>query len=63
MTYIIPSGTRIGHVLLKVADLDRSEKFYHDLLGFEIQQQYGSQAVFQDYTPAVIGQGLPKYGN
>ena len=46
MSYIIPSGTRIGHVHLKVADLDRSVKFYHDLLGFEIQQQYGSQAVF-----------------
>ena len=46
MSYTVPSGTRIGHVHLKVADLDRSLKFYHDLLGFEIQQQYGSQAVF-----------------
>jgi catechol 2,3-dioxygenase len=46
MSYTVPSGTRIGHVHLKVADLDRSLKFYHDLLGFEVQQQYGSQAVF-----------------
>jgi catechol 2,3-dioxygenase len=46
MSYTVPSGTRIGHVHLKVADLDRSLKFYHDLLGFEVQQQYGSQAIF-----------------
>ena len=44
--YKIPSGTRIGHVHLKVADLDRSLKFYRDLLGFEVQQYYGEQAAF-----------------
>jgi catechol 2,3-dioxygenase len=37
---------RIGHVHLKVADLDRSLAFYRDVLGFEVTQRYGSQAVF-----------------
>jgi catechol 2,3-dioxygenase len=46
MAYIIPSGTRIGHVHLKVANIEKALKFYHDLLGFEIQQHYGSEAVF-----------------
>jgi catechol 2,3-dioxygenase len=38
--------TRIGHVHLKVADLGRSLRFYCDVLGFEVTQRYGSQAVF-----------------
>ena len=46
MSYTIPPGTRIGHVHLKVADLERSLKFYRDLLGFEVQQYYGDSAVF-----------------
>jgi catechol 2,3-dioxygenase len=37
---------RIGHVHLKVADLDRAIAFYRDVLGFEITQRYGHQAVF-----------------
>ena len=45
-SYIIPAQTRIGHVHLKVGDLDRSLKFYQGILGFEIQQRYGTQAVF-----------------
>jgi catechol 2,3-dioxygenase len=44
--YIVPKDTRIGHVHLKVADIDRSLKFYQGLLGFQIEQRYGSQAVF-----------------
>lgn len=36
----------IGHVHLKVADLDRSIAFYRDVLGFELQQRFGSQAAF-----------------
>ena len=44
--YIIPAQTRIGHVHLKVSDLDRSLRFYCDLLGFEITTMYGSQAAF-----------------
>lgn len=38
--------TRIGHVHLKVADIERSLGFYRDVLGFEVTQRYGSQAVF-----------------
>ena len=44
--YQIPAQTRIGHVHLKVADLDRSLQFYRDLLGFELTMLYGSQAAF-----------------
>lgn len=46
MDYTIPAHTRIGHVHLKVSDLDKALSFYHDLLGFEIMQRYGSEAVF-----------------
>src|SRR5687767_8062443 len=46
MAYKIPVQTRIGHVHLKVTDLDRALQFYRDLLGFEITQFYGSSAVF-----------------
>lgn len=38
--------TRIGHVHLKVADLDRALAFYMDVLGFDLTQRYGSQAAF-----------------
>ncbi len=46
MSYTIPAQTHIGHVHLKVADLDRALSFYKDLLGFEITQRYGDSAVF-----------------
>lgn len=39
-------GTRIGHVHLKVADLDRALGFYCGVLGFELKQRYGGQAAF-----------------
>jgi catechol 2,3-dioxygenase len=42
----IDSGVRIGHVHLKVADLDRALKFYCGVLGFELQQKFGSSAAF-----------------
>lgn len=42
----IPSGTRIGHVHLKVADLERALGFYCGVLGFELMQRMGSQAAF-----------------
>lgn len=38
--------TRIGHVHLKVADIERSLRFYRDVLGFEVTQRYGDQAAF-----------------
>lgn len=44
--YAIPAQTRIGHVHLKVSDLKRSMAFYCDLLGFEVTQKYGNDAVF-----------------
>lgn len=44
--YKIPAQTRIGHVHLKVSDIQRSLDFYHGLLGFEIVTTYGDQAVF-----------------
>jgi catechol 2,3-dioxygenase len=44
--YQIPAQTRIGHVHLKVADLERSLQFYRDLLGFEVIALYGDQAAF-----------------
>ncbi len=44
--YIIPPQTRIGHVHLKVADLERALGFYRDLLGFELTTMYGTQAAF-----------------
>lgn len=46
MDYKLPAQTRIGHIHLKVSDLDKALAFYHDLLGFEIMQRYGTQAVF-----------------
>ena len=46
MSYTVPSQTRIGHVHLKVADLERSLSFYRDLLGFTEMQRYGDGAVF-----------------
>lgn len=44
--YKIPAQTRIGHVHLKVANLERSLEFYQGLLGFELRTLYGSQAAF-----------------
>lgn len=46
MSYTVPPGTRIGHVHLKVSDIQRSLEFYRDLLGFELQQMYGEGAAF-----------------
>jgi catechol 2,3-dioxygenase len=44
--YAIEPGVRIGHVHLKVADLERALGFYHGILGFEIMQRIGDSAVF-----------------
>lgn len=46
MTTKAPDGTRVGHIHLKVADLDRAIAFYRDVLGFELTQRYGTQAAF-----------------
>jgi catechol 2,3-dioxygenase len=42
----VAAGTRIGHVHLKVADLERALGFYCGVLGFELTQRHGDQAAF-----------------
>jgi catechol 2,3-dioxygenase len=42
----IDPGVRIGHVHLKVADLQRSLDFYCGVLGFQLNQRFGNQAAF-----------------
>lgn len=46
MAFTTHPQTRIGHVHLKVADLDRAIAFYRDVMGFTLQQHYGNQAAF-----------------
>lgn len=46
MSYKVPATTRIGHVHLKVSNLEKALKFYRDILGFEVMQYYGDSAVF-----------------
>src|SRR6476646_6877910 len=42
----IDAGVDIGHVHLKVADVDRAREFYCGVLGFELMQRYGADAAF-----------------
>ena len=42
----VDARVRIGHVHLKVADLERAIAFYRNVLGFELTQRYGRQAAF-----------------
>ena len=44
--YTVPAGTDIGHVHLKVSDLERALAFYRGVLGFELVTRYGAQAAF-----------------
>jgi catechol 2,3-dioxygenase len=44
--YNVPAGTHIGHVHLKVSDIKRAMDFYCGVLGFELQQLYGTDAAF-----------------
>lgn len=46
MTTTVPPETRVGHVHLKVSDLDRAIAFYGDVLGFTVTQRFGAQAAF-----------------
>ena len=46
MDYKIPPQTRIGHVHLKVSNIEKALSFYKEILGFEITQWYGESAVF-----------------
>jgi catechol 2,3-dioxygenase len=40
----VPAETRIGHVHLKVADLERAIAFYRDLIGFDLLMNFGTAA-------------------
>src|SRR5215217_2724598 len=42
----VDPGVRMGHVHLKVADIDRALAFYSGILGFQVTQRMGSQAAF-----------------
>ena len=44
--YTVPAGTDIGHVHLKVSDIERSLAFYCGVLGFELTTRFGAQAAF-----------------
>lgn len=46
MSYTVPAQTHIGHVHLKVSDINRALSFYQGILGFQITQRYGDGAVF-----------------
>jgi catechol 2,3-dioxygenase len=45
-SYRAPAGTHVGHIHLKVADLDRAVDFYQNTMGFDLVFRYGSQAAF-----------------
>src|SRR3954449_6931858 len=66
--YTVPAGTDIGHVHLKVSDVERSLAFYCGVLGFELTTRFGSQAAFISaggyhhhigLTPGETGGGAP----
>ena len=44
--FTAPAGTRIGHVHLRVSDLERSVAFYRDVIGLEVQVAWGGRAAF-----------------
>jgi len=46
MKYTAPANVSIGHIHLKVTNIERALEFYRDLLGFEITCRYGDAAVF-----------------
>ena len=46
MSYTAPAGTRIGHVHLRVSDLERSIAFYRDVIGLEVQVRWRGSAAF-----------------
>ncbi len=45
-SFLTDPATRVGHVHLKVADLERAIAFYRDVMGFELQQRFGTDAAF-----------------
>src|ERR1017187_2291206 len=71
--YVVDARVRIGHVHLKVADLQRALRFYAGVLGMEVMQRYGDGAVFLSaggyppynsvYTPGGLGGPAPPGGH
>ncbi len=45
-SYEAPKNTKVGHIHLKVSDLDRAISFYQDVLGFKVMQKMGDSAAF-----------------
>ena len=45
-TYTAPEATKIGHVHLKVSNMERALAFYCDIMGFEVTNQIGDEAAF-----------------
>ena len=46
MSYATDPGTRVGHIHLKVADLERAIDFYTRVMGFDLKLRYGTDAAF-----------------
>jgi catechol 2,3-dioxygenase len=46
MTFKTDPGTSVGHIHLKVSDLERSIAFYRDVMGFTLKLRYGPSAAF-----------------
>ena len=46
LPYTLPAESRIGHVHLKVSDLDRSIAFYQEVMGYTLTKRFGTQAAF-----------------
>ena len=46
MPYSAPAATMVGHIHLRVADIERAIGFYSGVLGFEVTARYGPQAAF-----------------
>ena len=56
----IHHGVKMGHVHLKVADLERALAFYHGVLGFDVTQKMGNAAAFlcSDLAAGITGETL-----
>ncbi|MEM6386585.1 MAG: VOC family protein [Pseudomonadota bacterium] len=50
MTYTAPANMRVGHIHLKVTDLDRSVAWYTDTLGLEVMNRLGNDAAFLSWN-------------
>jgi catechol 2,3-dioxygenase len=58
----IDPGADIGHVHLKVADLERAIGFYRDVLGFDLMQRMGDRAALADALKRLVDNQVPISG-